>query len=93
MFVELRPRRSSEMSDDLVTIGLLLEALVSDEVNGDRHLETALCRELVELGVMHAEGETTFGLRPRHVLAPEVVTMIGELVPPLPLRYFIRPAK
>ncbi|HUI48065.1 MAG TPA: hypothetical protein VL119_05180 [Acidimicrobiia bacterium] len=68
----------------------LLVRLGDRRVQQDVHVEYAVCRALVALDVMCASGETAFALRPRHLLAEDVVEMIGTLDPPLPLRYLVR---
>ena len=58
-------------------------------VQEDADVEDSVCRALVALDVMREFGNLSFALRPCHVLAPDVVEMIEELGPAIPMRYLI----
>jgi hypothetical protein len=67
----------------------LLERLGDRRVQSRPDLADALCRALVALDVVCPCGSCAFAIRPRHLLAPEVVDVITELGPVVPLRYLI----
>ena len=59
----------------------------------DPDVEDAVCRALVALDVMCTSGNLSFAFRPRYLLDSEVVEIVRELGPAVPMRYFLgRPA-
>ena len=74
---------------DRCAIGPLLTRLGDCQVQEDTDVEDAVCGALVALDVMRTFGNRSFALRPRHLLAPDVVEMITELGPAVPMRYLI----
>ncbi len=76
-------------SGDHRAVRPLLARLCDHEVQGEGHVEDSVCRALVALDVMRGCGTCSFAMRPRHLLAPDVVEMITELGPAVPMRYLI----
>ena len=78
----------ADVGDD-GAVGPLLRRLGDRQVQALPELADSVCGALVSLGVMCTCGECSFAFRPRHLLAPEVVEMITELGPAVPMRYLI----
>jgi hypothetical protein len=74
---------------DRTAIRPLLACLGDCHVQEDADVEDAVCGALVALDVMRSFGNCSFVVRPRHLLAPDVVEMITELGPAVPMRYLI----
>jgi hypothetical protein len=74
---------------DPCAIRPLLERLGDRQVQTSPDVEDSVCRALVALGVMRSCGEFSFAMRPRHLLTLDVVDMITELGPAVPMRYLI----
>jgi hypothetical protein len=89
------PREIEGIADQLGAAGdrnairPLLSCLGDCHVQEDADVEDAVCGALVALDVMRTFGNCSFALRPRRVLAPDVVEMITELGPAVPMRYLI----
>jgi len=66
----------------------LLSRLGDPAVQRQPEAAEAVCDALVALDVMCPCGECGFAVRPRHVLAPDVVATIAELGT-VPMRYLI----
>ena len=67
----------------------LLARLSQHEIQRSPDLERAVCSALAKLGVMHVGPGGRFALRPRHLLAADVVDMVTEMDAAIPLRYFL----
>ncbi len=66
----------------------LLTRLGDPVVQTNSNTEDSVCAALVALGVMRTAG-SRYTVLPRHMLEPDVVTMLGELGSSVPLRYFL----
>lgn len=90
-----RPCEIAEVADQLGDAGEhcavrpLLARLGEPVVQTQPDLADVLCTALVALDVMCSCGECNFAIRPRHLLAPDVVDVITELGPAVPMRYLI----
>ena len=67
----------------------LLARLGERGVQTQPDLADVLCTALVALDVMCSCGECNFAIRPHHLLAADVVEVIAELGPAVPMRYLI----
>ena len=90
-----RPFEVEAIADELGATGdrrairPLLARLGDCCVQEDADVEDSVCRALVALDVMRTFGNLSFALRPHHLLAPDVIEMIEELGPAVPMRYLI----
>ena len=66
----------------------LLCCLGDERVQDDPEVEDAVCRGLMALGVMCNSGNGRFSLRPRALLADDVIEAIGDSAGVIPWRYF-----
>jgi hypothetical protein len=76
-------------ADNPHAIRPLLMRLGDCHVQEDADVEDAVCRALVALDVMRSSGNLSFALRPRHLLAADVVEAVRELGPAIPMRYLL----
>jgi hypothetical protein len=67
----------------------LLTRLGERRVQTQPDLADVFCTALVALDVMCSCSACSFAIRPRHLLAQDVVDVITELGPAVPMRYLI----